>query len=74
MFSKFKMLLSVAVVVFGLTGIAFGQETTGRIEGTIKDPNGNVVPGVSVTVASRGRTEGARADATTCTSSSPCSM
>jgi hypothetical protein len=65
MFSKFKMLLSLAIMVFGLTGIAFGQETTGRIEGTIKDPNGNVVPGVSVTVTSRGRTEGARADATT---------
>lgn len=56
MFNKFKMLLSVAIVVFGLTGIAFGQETTGSIEGTIKDPQGGAVPGVTVTVASSAAT------------------
>src|SRR5215207_8062193 len=64
MFSKFKMLLSVAAIVFSLTAVAFGQETTGSIEGTIKDPQGGAVPGVAVRITSRGRTEGARQDAT----------
>ena len=45
----FKLVLFTLVLVLGLTGISFGQETTGTIEGTIKDPSGAVVPGVSVT-------------------------
>ena len=66
MFSKFKMLLSVATLVLSMSAIAFAQETTGTIEGTIKDPQGSAVPGVTVTVRTRGlqETEGARSDAT----------
>ncbi len=66
MFSKFKMLLSVAALVLSMSAIAFAQETTGTIEGTIKDPQGSAVPGVTVTVRTRGlqETEGARSDAT----------
>jgi Carboxypeptidase regulatory-like domain/TonB dependent receptor/TonB-dependent Receptor Plug Domain len=37
-------------ILICLTGIAFGQEQYGNIEGTTKDPQGAVVPSVSVTV------------------------
>ena len=37
---------------FCLSIPAFGQETTGNIEITVKDPNGAVVPNVSITIAS----------------------
>ena len=50
----FKLVLFSLVLVLGLTGISFGQETTGTIEGTVKDPSGAVVPGVSVTVTGTG--------------------
>ncbi|MFZ0063954.1 MAG: TonB-dependent receptor [Pyrinomonadaceae bacterium] len=50
----FKLVLFTLVLVLGLTGISFGQETTGTIEGTVKDPSGAVVPGVSVTVTGTG--------------------
>jgi|SRR5688572_23867738 len=50
----FKLVLFTLVLVLGLTGISFGQETTGTIEGTIKDPSGAVVPGVSVTATGTG--------------------
>lgn len=55
------MLLAVVCVV---SFSAFAQETTGTIEGTVRDPNGAVVPGVVVTVTSVGTTVGARQDAT----------
>jgi hypothetical protein len=32
------------------SAVAFGQETTGEIQGTVKDPAGAVVPNVSITV------------------------
>jgi hypothetical protein len=50
----FKLVLFSLVLVLGLTGISFGQETTGTIEGTVKDPSSAVVPGVSVTVTGTG--------------------
>ncbi|HEX8129659.1 MAG TPA: TonB-dependent receptor [Pyrinomonadaceae bacterium] len=64
MIQKFKFLSSIVALLLCLTAVAFGQETTGNIEGTITDPAGNVVPGVTVTVTSRGTTSGARPDAT----------
>lgn len=64
MISKFKVMSSVAALLLLLATSAFAQETTGNIEGTVKDPQGNVVTGASVTVTSVGRTEGARPDAT----------
>ena len=33
-----------------MAAVAFGQETTGSIEGTVKDPTGAVVPNVTVTI------------------------
>ena len=46
---KFIMMLSL---VFCLTAVAFGQETTGNIEGTVKDQTGGVVPNVTITISS----------------------
>ena len=40
---------------FCLALTVFGQETTGGIEGTVKDPTGAVVPSVSVTIVSSAR-------------------
>ncbi|HZH91020.1 MAG TPA: TonB-dependent receptor [Pyrinomonadaceae bacterium] len=64
MIQKIKFLPSILALLLCLTGLAFGQEQRGTIEGTITDPSGAAVPGVTVTVSSRGRTEGARPDAT----------
>jgi hypothetical protein len=58
-----RLLPSVLALLLCLTGIAFGQERTGAIEGTVKDPNGAVVPGAQVTVNSQTTTAGARPDA-----------
>jgi hypothetical protein len=65
MIKKFKFLPSILALLLCLTATAFAQETGGAIEGTITDPSGAAVPGVTVTITSRGTTEGARPDATT---------
>jgi hypothetical protein len=65
MTKKIREVFSVITFLLCFTALAFGQETTGRIEGTILDPSGAAVPGVTVTVNSVGRTDGARPDATT---------
>ncbi len=49
----FKMMAFVAALMLSLSTLSFGQETTGSIEVTVKDPQGNVVTGVTVTVQSR---------------------
>ena len=53
MSKNFKFISMVLTIVFCFSAIAFGQSTTGSIEGTITDPNGAVVPGVEVTVSTR---------------------
>ncbi|MCD9187247.1 MAG: TonB-dependent receptor [Pyrinomonadaceae bacterium] len=40
------------VLVFCLSATVFGQETTGNIEGTVKDSAGAFVPNVSITITS----------------------
>lgn len=40
------------LLVLCLSMVAFGQETTGSIEGSVKDPAGAVVPNVTLTVTS----------------------
>ena len=47
---RIRLFPFIAVIVFGMANLAFGQETTGSIEGMIKDPQGNLVAGVPVTV------------------------
>jgi len=65
MIGKFKFMPSIIALLLCLSAVAFGQETTGNIEVTVSDPQGNVVPGVTVTVTSVNTTDGARPDATT---------
>jgi hypothetical protein len=62
---NFKFLTLVLSFMLCLAATAFGQETTGGIEGTIKDPNGAVVPGVAVTIQSVGSTAGYNKTVTT---------
>jgi hypothetical protein len=45
---------SMFTLVFCLALTSFGQETTGNIEGTIKDQAGAIVPNVAVTITSGG--------------------
>lgn len=40
----------LAAIVIVACSVAFGQETTGSIEGTVKDANGAVVPNVTLTI------------------------
>ncbi len=42
----------LALIVFAVCSVAFGQETTGSIEGTVKDPAGALVPNVTLTITS----------------------
>lgn len=49
-------LLAAALILF-LSSFAFGQTLRGRIEGTVKDPQGQVVPNVAITVANIGTGE-----------------
>ena len=50
MIKKLKFFPPILALLLCLTGLAFGQETAGEIQGTIKDPQGAVVPGVTVTI------------------------
>ncbi|MEZ5426596.1 MAG: TonB-dependent receptor [Pyrinomonadaceae bacterium] len=50
MISKFKFLPLIAALILGLTVIGFGQETTGSIDGTVKDSAGALVPGATVVI------------------------
>ena len=50
MSNKFRTIASIVSVVLLTALIAFGQNTTGSLEGTVKDSAGAVVPGASVTV------------------------
>jgi len=61
----FKFISMVLSVVFCFSAIAFGQRTTGNIEGTITDPSGAVVPSATVTARSTGTTAGFNRTATT---------
>ncbi|HEX8638504.1 MAG TPA: hypothetical protein VF692_10605, partial [Pyrinomonadaceae bacterium] len=47
-----KLLSLTLSFIFCLSVFAFGQETTGGIEGSVKDPAGAVVPNVTLTITS----------------------
>lgn len=49
--NKFKIIFLIASVCLLTVTMAFGQTTTGSIEGTVKDSTGAVIPGASVTVS-----------------------
>ncbi len=48
--NRFKSMTLLVAVLLCLSTVGFAQETTGSIEGTIKDPAGAVVPNVTVTI------------------------
>lgn len=50
-----KLLLCAAVLAMSLAASGFGQETTGRIKGTVKDANGAAVPNATVTAKNNQR-------------------
>lgn len=50
MSKRFFLLLIACFCLFVLTSSTFGQETTGGIEGTVKDAAGAVVPNVTLTI------------------------
>ncbi len=62
---NFKFISMVLTIVFCFSAIAFGQRTSGNIEGTITDPNGAVVPNATVTAKSTGSTSGFNQTVTT---------
>jgi hypothetical protein len=65
MIKRIASLFSVLAMLLVMGTFAFGQETTGTIEVTVKDPNGAVVPNVAVTITSSGDTAGFRRNVTT---------
>src|SRR5215207_6552062 len=58
-------LLLAALSVFAAAPAAFAQGTSGTVRGDVKDPNGAVVPGATVTLVSE---RGAERKATTTSS------
>ena len=48
--TRFALALSVALLSGMLVNVVMGQETTGGIEGTVKDSQGGLVPNVTITV------------------------
>jgi len=49
--TNFKFVISMLTLVALFAVSAFAQRTTGDIEGTVTDPQGAVVPNVTVTVS-----------------------
>lgn len=49
--SFIKSCLLTILLMIALSAIAFGQRTTGTVEGTVKDEKGAVIPGVEVTLS-----------------------
>ncbi|MFN2500148.1 MAG: TonB-dependent receptor domain-containing protein [Pyrinomonadaceae bacterium] len=48
----------LAITLLAICSFAFGQETTGNIEGTVKDSAGALVPNVTITITSTKGTTG----------------
>ena len=62
---NFRFIPLVLSFVLCFAAMAFGQNTTGRIEGTITDSNDAVVPNATVTAKSTGSTTGYSGTVTT---------
>jgi hypothetical protein len=56
-------MIAAALLTVALAAFAFGQEITGSIQGTVKDPNGASVPNATVTATSEQRTFNTQTDA-----------
>jgi len=57
--------VATCILMLLVVSISFGQETTGSIEGVVKDGSGAVVPGITVTVRSTGTSAAFRRKITT---------
>src|SRR4028119_683463 len=68
MMNNSKFIVMILSFVFCLSATAFGQETTGNIEGTVRDVAGAAVPNVAVTIRSFQGTTDASGTTTTGTS------
>ncbi|MEO8074458.1 MAG: carboxypeptidase regulatory-like domain-containing protein, partial [Acidobacteriota bacterium] len=55
---NFKFISMVLTIVFCFSAMAFGQGTTGSIEGYVKDNNDAIIPNAVVKVESNGSTTG----------------
>lgn len=55
---NFRFTSLVLAFMLCFSAVVFGQETTGGIQGIVRDPNDAIVPGVSVTIQSVGSTAG----------------
>jgi hypothetical protein len=62
---NFRFISLVLSFTFCFAAVAFGQNTSGSIEGTITDQNGAVVPNATVTAKSSGSTAGFNGTVTT---------
>ena len=63
--NKWKFIPLILSFALCLAVSAFGQGTTGKIEGVLKDPQGAVIPGATVSVQSAGSTTGYQKTVTT---------
>ena len=48
--NKIKVVLSALSLIALFALMAMAQETTGGLQGTVKDPQGAVIPGATVTI------------------------
>jgi len=55
---KIGVISQVLLAIACLSLAALGQETTGGIEGTVKDSNGAVVPNITITITTQGTATG----------------
>ena len=60
---KFKFFVLVLTLLL-ISGPAFGQTVRGRVEGTVKDPQGQMVPNAAITVTNIGTGEKLNATST----------
>ncbi|MEZ5427546.1 MAG: TonB-dependent receptor [Pyrinomonadaceae bacterium] len=65
MSKQFKYISMILSIILCFSAITFGQVTSGTIEGTVKDPQGAVIPGATVTIESTGTTAGFKRTVTT---------
>ena len=65
MSKNFKFITLIMSLILCFAAMAFGQRTSGNIEGTVTDPSGAVVPNATVTAKSTGSTSGFNQTVTT---------
>jgi Carboxypeptidase regulatory-like domain/TonB dependent receptor len=54
--SRFVLALGTLLILLATSMVAFGQQGTSTVRGTVKDPQGNVVAGAAVTLTNTGNT------------------